>query len=138
MTTKTTQSTDIEIREGMEGLTAARIATLYRRAPLLRPTADRVAIQRMFENSQLVLSAWSGDRLIGVARVLTDGELFSLLADLAVEPNVQGLGIGKQLIEEVMQRLKGTELILRDSDISTGFYKRLGFHRIGNGWMKQL
>lgn len=138
MAQQTTSTTDIEIREGTEGLTAARIATLYRRAPLLRPTADRVAIQQAFENSQLVLSAWSGDRLLGVARVLTDGYLFSLLADLAVEPDVQGLGIGKRLIDEVIQRLKGTELMLRDSDISTGFYKRLGFHRVENGWVKQL
>lgn len=138
MAQQMTPTSDIEIREGTEGLTAARIATLYRRAPLLRPTADRTALTEMFESSQLVLSAWSGDRLLGVARVLTDGYLFSLLADLAVEPDVQGLGIGKRLINEVIERLKGTELILRDSDISTGFYKKLGFDRIENGWVKQL
>lgn len=129
---------EVEIREGKEGLTAARIATLYRRAPLLRPTGDRAAIERMFERSQLVIAAWQGDRLVGIARVLTDGELFALLADLAVEPDVQGLGIGKRLIEEVMNRLQGTELLLRDSDISSGFYERLGFSRVENCWVKRL
>ncbi|MEP0546194.1 MAG: GNAT family N-acetyltransferase [Rhodothermales bacterium] len=128
----------IDIRPGLDGLTPARIATLYRRAPLLRPTGDRAAIGRMFENSSLVLSAWMDDRLVGLARVLTDGVLFSFLCDLAVEPDVQGYGIGKKLIAEVLERCEGTQLVLRDSDISAGFYERLGFSRVQNGWMKQL
>lgn len=128
----------VQIREGLDGLTPARIATLYRRAPLLRPTGDRAAIERMFDASSLVLSAWHGDRLVGLARVLSDGVLFSFLCDLAVEPDVQGYGIGKKLIDEVLARCEGTELVLRDSDISSGFYQRLGFRRVENGWMKQL
>lgn len=133
-----TAAPPVEIREGLEGLTPARIATLYRRAPLLRPTADREALQRMFERSQLVVSAWLGDRLVGLARVLTDGEQFSLLADLAVEPDLQGFGIGRRLMDEVVRRCKGTELILRDSDLSGGFYQRLGFARAENAWVKRL
>lgn len=129
---------EVQIREGLDGLTPARVATLYRRAPLLRPTGDRAAIERMFEASSLVLSAWQGDRLVGLARVLTDGVLFSFLCDLAVEPDVQGYGIGKKLIDDVLARCKGTELVLRDSDMSTGFYQRLGFRRVENGWMKKL
>jgi len=129
---------NIEVREGLDDLTPARIATLYRRAPLLRPTGDRAAIGRMFDNSSLVISAWLDDRLVGLARVLTDGVLFSFLCDLAVEPDVQGFGIGKKLISDVLERCKGTQLVLRDSDISSGFYERLGFTRVQNGWMKQL
>lgn len=129
---------NIELREGLDDLTPARIATLYRRAPLLRPTGDRPAIGRMFDNSSLVLSAWLDGRLVGLARVMTDGVLFSFLCDLAVEPDVQGLGIGKKLIAEVLDRCKGTELVLRDSDLSSGFYERLGFRRVQNGWIKQL
>ncbi len=129
---------EVQIREGLDGLTPARIATLYRRAPLLRPTSDRAAIERMFDRSSLVITAWLDDRLVGLARVLTDGVLFSFLCDLAVEPDVQGYGIGKKLIGEVLTRCKGTELMLRDSDMSSGFYQRLGFRRIENGWMKKL
>ena len=128
----------VQIREGLDGLTPARIATLYRRAPLLRPTGDRAAIERMFDASSLVISAWHGDRLVGLARVLSDGVLFSFLCDLAVEPDVQGYGIGKKLIDEVLARCEGTELVLRDSDLSSGFYERLGFRRVENGWIKKL
>ncbi len=127
----------LEIREGLEGLTPGRIMTLYRRAPLLRPVDDPQHVWQMFENSSLVLTAWHDGRLVGIARVLTDGVLYSYLCDLAVEPDVQGLGIGRRLIEAVLERCKGTELVLRDSDISAGFYARLGFERVHNAWMRR-
>ncbi|NNF56997.1 MAG: GNAT family N-acetyltransferase [Rhodothermaceae bacterium] len=131
------ESTDITLREGLDGLTPARIATLYRRAPLLRQTDNADQLQQAFEATQLVLSAWQADRLIGLARVLTDGVQVAYLCDLAVEPDVQGLGIGKQLINEVMARCEGAELVLRDSNLSTGFYEHLGFQPIENGWVHQ-
>ena len=128
---------EITLREGTEGLTPARIATLYRRAPLLRQTDNADRLRRAFENAQLVLSAWHGERLVGVARVLTDGVQVSYLCDLAVEPDVQGSGIGKRIIDAVLERCEGTELVLRDSNLSTGFYEHLGFERIENGWVRE-
>lgn len=128
---------DLDIREGLEGLTPARIATLYRRAPLLRPVGSADQVWTMFENASLVLTAWQGGHLVGIARVLTDGVLFSYLCDLAVEPDVQRLGVGKTLINEVLKRCQGTELVLRDSDISSGYYAYLGFHRVENAWVRE-
>ena len=126
---------DLQIREGLDGLTPARIATLYRRAPLLRPVGDLDQVWRMFENASLVLTAWYGGHLVGIARVLTDGVLYSYLCDLAVEPDVQRLGVGKTLINELLGRVGDTELILRTSDISATYYERLGFHRVRNAWV---
>jgi ribosomal protein S18 acetylase RimI-like enzyme len=128
---------EVVLREGTEGLTPARVATLYRRAPLLRPTDDADRLRRAFEQAQLVLTAWQGERLVGLARVLTDGVQVSYLCDLAVEPDVQGIGIGKLLIDAVLERSEGTELVLRDSNLSSGFYEHLGFARIENGWVRE-
>ncbi len=124
----------LTIREGLEGLTPNRILTMYRRAPLTRRVADPRKVQQMFEASSFVLTAWDGNNLVGLARVMSDGVLFSYLCDLAVEPDVQGLGIGRALIDAVLKKCKGTELLLRDSDISTRFYEKLGFERVGNAW----
>jgi ribosomal protein S18 acetylase RimI-like enzyme len=125
----------VELREGTDGLTPARIATLYRRAPLHRPTTRPEALRTMFANASLVLAAWQGEQLVGVARLLTDGVLHSYLCDLAVEPDVQRQGLGKALVNEVLDRLGDTRLVLRDSDLSTGFYEHLGFRRVENAWM---
>lgn len=126
----------LEIRDGLAGLTPATIATLYRRAPLLRPFRDLDELWRMYEGSSLVLSAWIENRLVGIARVLTDGVLFSYLCDLAVEPDVQRVGVGRSLIEEVLERCKGTDIILRDSSGSAGYYPRIGFERATNAWVR--
>ena len=128
---------NLEIREGLDGVTAARIATLYRRAPLLRPVDNPKRVMEMFRNSSLVLTAWMNGHLVGIARVLSDGVLYSYLCDLAVEPDVQRVGVGRALIDEVLDRCKGTDLVLRDSDISSGFYAHLGFKRVTNAWVRQ-
>ncbi len=130
-----TKIEDLKITEGLEGLNPARITTLYRRAPLLRPVGKPDQVWQMFENASLVLTAWHNGHLIGIARVLTDGVLYSYLCDLAVEPDVQRLGVGKALIGEVLKRCEGTELVLRDSDISASYYEYLGFTRVENAWV---
>ena len=127
----------IDIREGLEGLTPSRITTLYRRAPLMRQVHDPEQTWKMFEQASIVITAWHDRHLAGIARVLSDGVLYSYLCDLAVEPDVQGLGVGKALIQAVIERCEGTELVLRDSDISTGFYRRLGFKRVTNAWIRE-
>lgn len=127
---------DLDIREGLDSLTASRIATLYRRAPLLRPVDNASRVWEMFENSTLVLTAWHHGRMVGIARVLSDGVLYSYLCDLAVEPDVQRLGVGKRLISEVLKRCEGTDLVVRDSDISSTYYAHLGFERVENAWVR--
>lgn len=128
---------NLEIKEGLDGLSPSRIETLYRRAPLLRPVGDLDRIWTMFENASLVMTAWHNGHLAGIARVLTDGVLYSYLCDLAVEPDVQRLGVGKALINATLERCKGTELVLRDSDISSGYYEYLGFDRVENAWVRK-
>lgn len=135
MSSSTTDA--IEIREGLDGLTPSRIATLYRRAPLRRPVDSPHKVWEMYERSSLVLTAWHDGRLAGVARVLTDGVLYTYLCDLAVEPDVQGLGVGRALVDEILERCKGTEMVLRDSDLSAGFYRYLGFQEVDNAWMRR-
>lgn len=127
---------DLEIRDGLDGLTPERIKTLYRRAPLHRLVGGNDRIWTMFENASMVLTAWHKGHLVGIARVLSDGVVYSYLCDLAVEPDVQRLGVGRRLIDEILARCKGTELILRDSDISAGFYERIGFSKAENAWSK--
>ncbi len=128
----------LTVRTGLDGLTPARIATLYRRAPLLRPTDDADALWTAFENSQLVLTLWDGTRLVGLARILTDGAQTSYLCDVAVEPDVQGEGVGRRLIDEALAHCKGTEMVLRDSSFAGGYWAKLGFAPVQNAWGRTL
>ena len=122
----------VEIREGLEALSPQIIRILYRRAPLHRPVSDSERLWDMFQNASLVVTAWKGDRLVGIARVLTDWVMYSYLCDLAVEPDVQGLGIGKRLMKYVQDRCQGTELVLRSS--LGRFHKHEGLRAVEDAW----
>jgi len=124
---------DIEIRKGLEGLTPGRISVLYRRAPLFRPVQDQTRLWTMFEKSSLVLTAWKGTRLVGIARVLSDGVMYSFICDLAVEPDVQGLGIGKRLIRSVLDRCAGTDVMLRSPQ--GRFHEHAGLKPLDDAWI---
>ena len=128
----------IEIREGLEGLTPARIATLFRRAPLVRPVGSTERLWEMFVRSSHVFTAWQNDHVIGIARVLSDGVLQSYLCDLVVEPDIQRSGVGKALLNKIFETCRGTELVLRDSNISSSFYEHLGFERVANAWLIRI
>ncbi len=123
----------VEIREGLDGLSLQMVRILYRRAPLHRPVSDPQRFWTMFENASLVVTAWKGRRLVGIARVLTDEVIYSYLCDIAVEPDVQGLGIGKRLMKYVQDRCEGTELILRSS--LGRFHTHEGLKAVDDCWI---
>jgi predicted GNAT superfamily acetyltransferase len=62
-----------------------------------RPIHDRDCIEGMIANSNLTVSAWDCDNLIGIARSMTDFHYACYLSDLAVCQSHQKSGIGKKL-----------------------------------------
>jgi hypothetical protein len=79
--------------------TAEQIIELYDNAGLPRPTHDKDRIRKMFENSDLIVSAWGNELLIGVSRSITDWVWCCYLADLAVRQDYNGMGVGRKLID---------------------------------------
>ena len=128
---------EIEFKEGLEGISPTTVATLYRRAPLLREYKTPEELWEAYQASSLVLTAWYQGRLVGVARVLTDGVMFTFVCDLAVEPDVQREGIGRGLIDHLVERCGGTDIILRDSAGSSAYYPHVGFQKVGNAWVRK-
>jgi hypothetical protein len=49
-----------------------------------RPVDDRERMRQMLERANLVVSAWHGERLIGIARSLSDFCYATYLSDIAV------------------------------------------------------
>lgn len=78
---------------------AKTIAELYRAASLNRPVHDVDRIRRMYEGSNLVPTAWDGERLAGILRGWLDGAYDGYVCDLAVHPDCQKQGVGAKLLE---------------------------------------
>lgn len=81
-------------------------------------------------NSTHVISAWDGDRLIGLVRALDDGATIAFLVD----PKYQGRYIGDELMKRIMKNF--TDLLhvkVIPSDPRTiMFYERYGFRQYDN------
>lgn len=117
-------------------VTAQQVADLFRSAGLRRPVDDLDRIQRMIQGADLIVSAWDGGRLVGIARSITDFAYCCYLSDLAVSADYQRQGIGQALIDRTRAEL-GDEvmlLLLSVPDAMT-YYPRVGFEPVANGWI---
>lgn len=116
-------------------LDPAAVIDLFRAAALNGPLDDPERMRAMLENAQLLISAWDGDRLVGVARTLTDFAFNGFLADLAVHPEYQRRGIGQELIRRTLATSDGVKYIVHSASTSEGYYPHVGFTPADGCWM---
>lgn len=86
-------------------------------------------------HSSLVLSAWDGDRLVGLVRGLDDGGMVAYLHYLLVSPVYQGQGIAKALLEQVKEHYRNYLYIelMPEEQKNVPFYKNHGFQVMAGG-----
>lgn len=106
---------------------ADQIIELYDAAGLPRPTTDKERIQKMFDHSNLIVTAWHHGRLVGVSRSITDWVWSCYLADLAVHPDYKKGGIGKELVRLTKEKLGEQSMILLLSvPTAMEYYPKIG------------
>ena len=101
-----------------------------------RPLDDTQAIQGLLDNANLLVTAWQGDHLVGVARSITDFHYCCYMSDLAVDENIQATGIGKALIRITKEQLKPKcSLILLAAPLAEEYYPKIGFEKHNSAWI---
>ncbi len=112
------------------------VADLFRKSGIRRPVDDLERIGRMVAHANLIVCARDGDRLVGIARALTDFSFCCYLSDLAVDRDYQRAGIGKELIRKVQEAL-GDEvmLLLLSAPEAHTYYPHIGFEKADNAWI---
>jgi predicted N-acetyltransferase YhbS len=101
-----------------------------------RPADDRLTMSDMLRHANLVVTAWDGDLLVGIARTLTDFSYVGYLADLAVRQSYQRRGIGIQLIQKTRERMgRRSGLVLLSAPKAVEYYPRIGFTRHDSAWV---
>lgn len=112
------------------------IINLYIDAGLKRPVEDKNRIERIFKSSNLFITAWHNDVLIGLSRALTDYGYWCYLADLAVSPHHQKQGIGFRLIQETKIKAgKDCTLLLLSAPTALSYYKKIGLQNVNNAFV---
>jgi GNAT superfamily N-acetyltransferase len=110
------------------------IRALYAAAPLRRPIHDPERIRRMFEGSNVVISAYDGDRLVGLLRGWTDFVYDGYICDLAVHPAFQKAGVGRELLDLAVDLDADIQWVLQAAPLARDYYAHVGWAKIENGW----
>ncbi len=86
------------------------------------------------DNAYLVICARDGEKAVGVVRLLWDGGYIAMLSDVIVDPEYQGQGIGRFLVESTIRRMKDdmkpgykVKLNLMAAKGKEPFYEKFGF-----------
>src|SRR5574341_679881 len=85
--------------------------------------------REMLAHTDVAISAWDDDRLVGFGRVLTDYVYRASIWDVIVHPDYQGQDIGTGIVERILHHpdLKQVELFWLCTRDKQAFYERLGF-----------
>ena len=91
------------------------------------------ALRRSFEQSQQVAFARDGDRLVGMARLLSDGVCNAYLLDVWTASAYRKQGIASAMIRRLLEQVSGQHVGLQTDD-AQAFYESLGFHPQPEFW----
>lgn len=108
-----------------EFVSVLRASTLAER----RPVNDAARIAKMLQYGNLIVTARLDDRLIGVARSVSDFSFCTYLSDLAVDMTYQKQGIGRELIKHTKLAAPEAKLILLSAPAAIQYYPRIGMKR---------
>lgn len=90
-------------------------------------TEDINRLKDMVENSQIVVTAWNEEEMVGFARCTTDYVFNGQINNVVVDANYRRTGIGKVIINMILDSNKHVTYILRGSSKNEEFYRGLGF-----------
>ncbi|MDA7434008.1 GNAT family N-acetyltransferase [Synechococcus sp. AH-601-L23] len=87
-------------------------------------------LRRMLAGSSVVVSLWRGKRLVGFGRASSDGIYRAVLWDVVVAGDLQGRGLGRQVVEALLAapEIQRAERVYLMTTNSSGFYQQLGFN----------
>lgn len=107
-----------------------RIAGLYISAKWIAPGDDVSFLHPALSGSALVAAAFSDEKIVGIARAISDGCSDAYIQDVVVSPDFRGQGIGSKLIRTLVDGLKnkGVDWIALIGEPGTeAFYRKLGW-----------
>jgi ribosomal protein S18 acetylase RimI-like enzyme len=99
--------------------------------------------QRVYKalmHSETVITAWDGERLVGLARLIDDFELVAYMHYVVVHPDYHGHGIAGEMMRRVKEKYKNYLYIelMPEERKNAAFYQRHGFEIMPDGVAMQL
>ncbi|NUL44975.1 GNAT family N-acetyltransferase [Cellulosimicrobium funkei] len=116
--------------EASPALSTDEVEALYRKVGWTRYADDVVTLGAALAGSSLVVAARRDGRLIGLARVISDGVTICYLQDVLVHPDVRRVGVGRALVMAALEpygSVRQKVLLTDDEPGQRAFYESLGY-----------
>jgi len=131
MTSTTRNSSHIQFCIGRDRADIAQIQELFKATAFWARERKIEDWEIAIANSEPVVTVWDGSRAIGFARATSDGIYRATIWDVAIHPDYQGAGIGRQLVQTVLShpRMCRVERVYLMTTYKQSFYERIGFQK---------
>ena len=83
----------------------------------------------MLANSNVIITLWHKNNLVGFGRATTDQVFRAVLWDIVVSKDLQRVGLGKIIVEELLKdkKINSVEKVYLMTTSSKDFYNQIGF-----------
>lgn len=97
-------------------------------------------LKKALDHCETVCTAWCGDRLVGLINAIDDSELTAYVHYLCVDPQFQGRGIGKKLLEYIKEKYKNYLyiILIAENEPLIKYYRQNGFELIEGRYVIEL
>ena len=89
-------------------------------------------LKKCLANSDVIVSLWVGNKIVGFGRALTDGIYRGVLWDIVIDQNYQGKGFGKLIVKSLLssRKIKNTKKLYLMTTNKKFFYSQLDFKEV--------
>ena len=89
-------------------------------------------LKKCLSNSDVIISLWVGNEIVGFGRALTDGIYRGVLWDIVIDQNHQGKGFGTLIVQNLLssKEIKNTQKIYLMTTNKKLFYSQLNFKEV--------
>jgi citrate lyase synthetase len=89
-------------------------------------------LKKCLANSDVIISLWVGNEIVGFGRALTDGIYRGVLWDIVIDQNHQGKGFGKLIIKNLLssRKIKNTKKLYLMTTNKKIFYSQFDFKEV--------
>ncbi|MEM8675332.1 MAG: GNAT family N-acetyltransferase [Cyanobacteria bacterium P01_G01_bin.67] len=109
----------------------AQLQHLFSRTAFWARSRNMDELEIAIDNSNPVVTVWDTERLIGFARATSDGVYRAAIWDVVVDPDYQGAGLGRKLVQTVLSHplVSKVERVYLTTTHKQSFYEKIGFER---------
>ena len=91
-------------------------------------------LKKCLANSDVIVSLWVGNEIVGFGRALTDGIYRGVLWDVVIDKNFQGKGFGTLILKNLLssKKIKNTKNLYLMTTNKKRFYSQFNFKEVNS------